>query len=1676
MDSQHSQSWDLRTLPTAQLLDLLHDYHAAHSECADNGWKDDRRAHYATHFFNLRWSVARELERRGFDAVAALQTNPKTYQAAQEIAKGGFISYPTTWLIQKAVTLKSNERWITVHPHGEDEPGVPVLVREHEDGSASIIGGAGGGLNYVRLTKLKSPEEYKASQKEKATARRQEEKQRREQLTPEQKELERTKKTALEQQQKQKETETIQKVYQALGLKKPEIKSVDQIVSETGVDEASAKIARSNEIRQHLAYVSLVTKATQEAVMADQELAAQAGLGDVTLAKTSDTGLWSGKGPVGMALLTQEKPDEGSGISTDFAKRAAEQGASKEAIKEESKLVRERAHQKQGEEAEAASHAIAERTKRWASEVKTLKQAGVIGKDVPEEVKLPDADKIMDVLRASKELENVRRAVAKETGKLKKEGGDAKPFVIETSEDVDSQVVKDLADEVQVRAARALLGQVEKQEGLTRHIRAGAFDVLNEAGLTVGGEELLSRDMVDFLGSAGAARLMAQKLRAGLDEAEFGNVAEAVASLHSRTNAEIAEKAVAEANEHLKAAKEIELSTVENPVDLATARALNDKRAEHADAARRILGDAYGRTAALGELSLALKTARKTPGELTIDLGDTSRESAITMARAFGLIPHTGDVEEGSDERDYVAKEKIGGSETGGDYILESAGGKTVLRLQPSALDKLGGEVSPGELKAYQEAQAIKNGSLDEEGWLPAGIERRPSSTFQDPTFELGRFDTTLQLGDTSQPQELREKLADFIGAHIAEGMELDDLRASIYSPEFKTTRIPEHLHGHFDKARDEFLPFARLTDEERAKYQAAKDLPDADRRALAKERLKILQDRTEELRQQTEEKARVFSAAYKKKRGMTDEQLVELHTQPLQIDAERTPEAIHRTLTALPNGAVAFKAMGDLNNRDRTTLREHYLKNIAGLDLEKEREEQAQARQEKAQADEPVAQQMNIFGELEDVTRAQALGEQPAGEQKAEPSRTSKAWEGYVKAMGSEQAAYETLQADLRGHVAKEYAKNHGHVFGRPLKVGTERLPNWEGHLIGRLPEEKLRAALGAKYEEASRLMARIARRGPGGKFAAEESSRKEAADQLMAMMKEHQLGLFEHEEAPSLERPTIGRDAEKKLASVWNKAAERFDPKASPVSLIPDLSMSGDKVKQQRAVRLAVQNRRMGLHFGAGSGKSLISIGAFTQLHDEGKAHKAVYAVPSAVLSQFGSEMMRFTQPGKYRWLADPSASREERFAAYADPDTHMVVATHQAFRDDLMHAIAKSREMAPDKVADWFHGHDETAQRAIIKQAVKDAGWKVDFFAVDEAQGILNRAGKPDSSMARTLDGFSYHMPSYLSMTGTPVKNDASEGFDVLKKLDPARFTDRDAFMRRYGANTPAGKRSLQRLMARYVYTDRIPSGVNRYTDVRTMPLTPKQQQAYDAVEQALAKVRTSRRGGAVDIGAAKTLAPQAFEGKPESEHQTIANELAKTGLGGRVEHRRAAIVNQFDFDHNAKVHALRGDLTADKDKPHVIFAHNYGSVDHIQRVCKELGLKAGVVSGDQSAKDKAKVRNAFQAGELNVIINTDAGSTGQNLQRGSVLINYDTPDTAMTHEQRIARIDRLGQQNDVTVRDYVTDTAYERRARRRLERKQALADVFQSPSDNLDDSGLAAEIQAVRATKRNQRKAA
>jgi superfamily II DNA/RNA helicase len=238
--------------------------------------------------------------------------------------------------------------------------------------------------------------------------------------------------------------------------------------------------------------------------------------------------------------------------------------------------------------------------------------------------------------------------------------------------------------------------------------------------------------------------------------------------------------------------------------------------------------------------------------------------------------------------------------------------------------------------------------------------------------------------------------------------------------------------------------------------------------------------------------------------------------------------------------------------------------------------------------------------------------------------------------------------------------------------------------------------------------------------------------------------------------------------------------------------------------------------------------------------------------------------------------------------------------------------------------------------------------------------------------------------------------------------------------------------------------------------------------DAIDRQVAAARIAKMQGKVDIGALQALSPDSFAGADESQHQAIAHSLTQA-LGvianaatNRVINAHADSGKLNDIEHLADSH---------KDRPGVVFARSLDAVDQIKARLEAKGHRVIVVTGKDSSKDKAAKIRAFNpdSGErkADIVVCSDAGAVGANLQSGSWLAQYDTPDTAMVYNQRAGRIARVGQRNDVDLYDLVANHRSERRSRARLARKQDLREVVTNPLDGLDDTGLASFL-----FKRNQ----
>lgn len=730
--------------------------------------------------------------------------------------------------------------------------------------------------------------------------------------------------------------------------------------------------------------------------------------------------------------------------------------------------------------------------------------------------------------------------------------------------------------------------------------------------------------------------------------------------------------------------------------------------------------------------------------------------------------------------------------------------------------------------------------------------------------------------------------------------------------------------------------------------------------------------------------------------------------------------------------------------------------------------------------------------------------------------------WAELVMHAGGPNRAYSAVQEHMKGVLASSLHEHYGAASGKGLRLS--KLTTQHHRSILRATDEDALKALRTRDRELDTKN----RERQGGKFSyqggqgsvskmRDQSLSQEGMDKMAGQSAlfgmtppQPEPGLFGGGE-PSLfdapspglfggetqvrkpkelkleadERLTLGHGVESQVKTMLDGTNFGIRPGENPTSMIKDVTWGAgsDHVGKQRFVKALEKSKKFDLLAGVGSGKTATMLGAFTHLHDKGNVKKALIAAPSAVRNQFGSEVLRFTEPGKYGFHAHDD-SFEGRMRALTDKDTHFVVTTHQTMRDDMIKLAAAHAGEKPEAMSEKFAAMGEPERDALLGGALQKRGIdpKDLLLCVDEGHGFLDRQGKEDSLLSnvgwslKRLAGYGVHA------TGSPIKNDISEAFSWLHGNDPERFSDRDAFMRRYGVDTEASREAFQRVMGQYSMVDAVPSGVKRNEtwgaadesgDHKPIPLSAEQRGALEGVHKASTRASRAHRDGRVDVEALKTLSPNSFAGVPEAEHAALAGRLGQA-LGTLKHAATGRVVNQHPAESNAKVqHALKlADGYRKAGKAGVIFADHHGSVNILKKALTTAGHKVGVVDGSMDANGKADMKAKFDRGEVSVVIGTSAAEAGLNLQKtGRYVVHYDLPATKKSVEQRSARVDRLGQTDDVDVHYLQTDAKVDSDARRRIERKGRLGSALQGRYESMDDVGLAKHLNMAREERAN-----
>ena len=121
---------------------------------------------------------------------------------------------------------------------------------------------------------------------------------------------------------------------------------------------------------------------------------------------------------------------------------------------------------------------------------------------------------------------------------------------------------------------------------------------------------------------------------------------------------------------------------------------------------------------------------------------------------------------------------------------------------------------------------------------------------------------------------------------------------------------------------------------------------------------------------------------------------------------------------------------------------------------------------------------------------------------------------------------------------------------------------------------------------------------------------------------------------------------------------------------------------------------------------------------------------------------------------------------------------------------------------------------------------------------------------------------------------------------------------------------------------------------------------------------------------------------------------------------------------DISQDTKMKELLKIISKNKKSKYLIFTEFRDTQDYITDTLENENLTVQKFNGSMSTKERDVAVRQFK-NDTNILVSTEAGGEGQNFQFCSNVINYDLPWNPMKVEQRVGRVHRIGQKEDVHI---------------------------------------------------------
>ncbi|MEZ6064883.1 MAG: DEAD/DEAH box helicase [Planctomycetaceae bacterium] len=325
------------------------------------------------------------------------------------------------------------------------------------------------------------------------------------------------------------------------------------------------------------------------------------------------------------------------------------------------------------------------------------------------------------------------------------------------------------------------------------------------------------------------------------------------------------------------------------------------------------------------------------------------------------------------------------------------------------------------------------------------------------------------------------------------------------------------------------------------------------------------------------------------------------------------------------------------------------------------------------------------------------------------------------------------------------------------------------------------------------------------------------------------------------------------------------------------------------------------------------------------------------------------------------------------------------------------------------------------------VEQVPW--DLIILDEGQRIKNWESKTSQVVRSLTSRFA------LVLTGTPLENRLDDLFTVTRFVDEQRLGPAYEFFHRHRIVDDRGRvegyrhldeirDKLKPVLLRRTRASVLDELPDRTTSIVRITPTAEQLELHNSAMQTVMRITSKKFITEVDM-----------------------LNLRRALLAARMSANSSYLVDKRAPGFSSKLDRLAEmleELAQHEDRKIIIFSEWTTMLSLIEPLLERVGLDYVRLDGGVNQSKRPEIVRRFQEDpDCRVILMSNAGATGLNLQAANTVINVDLPWNPAVLEQRIARAHRMGVKHPVDVYLLVTEDTLEERLLDTLATKQDLA---------------------------------